>query len=406
MGAKFVGGDREQVFLMPPSVRDWVPEGHLVWTVLDAVAELDLSVIYADYRADGHGRPAYEPSMMVALLLYAYARGTRSSRGIERECVEDVAFRVVTGNVAPDHSTIAEFRVRHERPLADLFSGVLGLCARAGMVAQQLLGDHLRRDAARGEELLGHVRRGRSSPARCSPVPTPWLGGARRRRRRGGSAAGGSATLGFASGRPLSHRAGTVAKTIAGIESAASVGRPTNERWPARVSYCSAGAARAHAHGQPSGSRRHECGLPADLANARRAAGGVDRRQGRRMDLDGIAALAGTAPSRRGFGESERPGPRNRCGARRTAAISAHNPRARRIGMRSAPRRSTVSGVSSLPSRPLPYVGMPVLIVYLAAAEPDIINEVADGGRTLTVDRTGLTLRRTIGRLIRAGEPS
>jgi transposase len=135
MGARFVGGDREQVFLMPPSVRDWVPEGHLVWTVLDAVAELDLSAIYADYRVDGHGRPAYEPSMMVALLLYAYARGTRSSRGIERACVEDVAFRVVAGNVAPDHSTIAEFRVRHEQPLADVFSGVLGLCARAGLAS-------------------------------------------------------------------------------------------------------------------------------------------------------------------------------------------------------------------------------------------------------------------------------
>ena len=115
MGARFIGGDRDQVFLMPPSVCDWVPEGHLVWTVLDAVAELDLSAVYADYRADGHGRPAYEPSMMVALLLYAYARGIRSSRGIERACVEDVAFRVVAGNVAPDHSTIAEFRCRHER---------------------------------------------------------------------------------------------------------------------------------------------------------------------------------------------------------------------------------------------------------------------------------------------------
>jgi transposase len=64
MGARFIGGDREQVFLMPPSVRDWVPEGHLVWTVLDAVDELDLSAVYAAYRADGHGRPAYEPSMM------------------------------------------------------------------------------------------------------------------------------------------------------------------------------------------------------------------------------------------------------------------------------------------------------------------------------------------------------
>jgi transposase len=123
------------VFLMPPSVRDWVPDGHLVWTVLDAVGELDLSAIYADYRADGHGRPAYEPSMMVALLLYAYARGNRSSRGIERACVEDVAYRVVAGNVAPDHSTIAEFRCRHERALGEVFSGVLGLCARAGLVS-------------------------------------------------------------------------------------------------------------------------------------------------------------------------------------------------------------------------------------------------------------------------------
>ena len=135
MGARFICCDRDQVFLMPPSLRDWLPEGHLVWTVLDAVGELDLSAIYADYRDDGRGRPAYEPSMMVALLLYAYARGNRSSRGIERACVEDVAYRVVAGNLAPDHSTIAEFRCRHERALGEVFSGVLGLCARAGLVS-------------------------------------------------------------------------------------------------------------------------------------------------------------------------------------------------------------------------------------------------------------------------------
>jgi transposase len=135
MGARFIGCDREQVFLMPPSLRDWVPEGHLVWTVLDAVVELDLSSIYAVYRDDGRGRPAYEPSMMVALLLYAYARGNRSSRGIERACIEDVAYRVVTGNLVPDHSTIAEFRCRHERALGEVFSGVLGLCAQAGLVS-------------------------------------------------------------------------------------------------------------------------------------------------------------------------------------------------------------------------------------------------------------------------------
>jgi transposase len=130
MGARFIGVDRDQVFLMPPSVRDWVPEGHLVWTVLAAVEELDLSAFYATYRVDGHGRPAYEPSMMVALMLYAYARGNRSARGIERACVEDVTYRVVTGNLVPDHSTIADFRCRHERALGEVFSGVLGLCAR------------------------------------------------------------------------------------------------------------------------------------------------------------------------------------------------------------------------------------------------------------------------------------
>src|SRR5918912_627888 len=135
MGARFIGCDRDQVCLMPPSLRDWVPEGHLVWTVLDAVGELELSAIYADYRDDGRGRPAYKPSMRVALLLYAYARGNRSSRGIERACIEDVAYRVVAGNLAPDHSTIAEFRCRHEQALSEVFSGVLGLCARVGLAS-------------------------------------------------------------------------------------------------------------------------------------------------------------------------------------------------------------------------------------------------------------------------------
>jgi transposase len=95
---------------------------------------MDLSDFYADYRADGHGRPAYDPRMMVALLLYAYARGNRSSRGIERECQEDVAYRVICSNLVPDHSTIAEFRRRHETALAELFSSVLSLCRKAGLV--------------------------------------------------------------------------------------------------------------------------------------------------------------------------------------------------------------------------------------------------------------------------------
>ena len=130
----FIEFDRDQAFLMPPSLRDWLAEDHLAWTVLAAVAEMDLSGFYGAYRADGHGRAAYEPSMMVALLMYAYAKGNRSSRGIERECVEDVAYRVIAANLAPDHSTIAEFRKRHEVALAELFGEVLSLCREAGLV--------------------------------------------------------------------------------------------------------------------------------------------------------------------------------------------------------------------------------------------------------------------------------
>jgi transposase len=134
MPQNFIECGREQAFLMPPSLLEWVPEDHLVWTILDAVEEMDLSGFYADYRADGHGRPAYDPRMMVALLLYAYAKGNRSSRGIERECREDVAYRVICANRVPDHSTIAEFRVRHEVALAEVFTSVLSLCRKAGLV--------------------------------------------------------------------------------------------------------------------------------------------------------------------------------------------------------------------------------------------------------------------------------
>lgn len=120
--------------LLPPDLRDWLDDDHLVWFVIDAVSELDLEPFYAAYRTDGHGRAAHDPQMMVTLFAYAYAVGERSSRGIERRCREDVAFRVICANQAPDHTTIARFRVRHEAALADLFGGVLGLCAKAGIV--------------------------------------------------------------------------------------------------------------------------------------------------------------------------------------------------------------------------------------------------------------------------------
>jgi transposase len=133
MAQNFIACDREQELLLPPSLREWLPEGHLAWFVLAAVAEMDLAVFYVAYRADGHGRPAHDPAMLVALLLYCYAIGERSSRRIERRCVEDVACRVIGANQAPDHTTIARFRQRHEAALAGLFGEVLALCAEAGL---------------------------------------------------------------------------------------------------------------------------------------------------------------------------------------------------------------------------------------------------------------------------------
>jgi transposase len=134
MPQNFLACDREQELLLPPSLREWLPEDHLAWFVIDAVAEMDLAAFFASYRADGHGRAAHDPAMMVALLLYAYATGERSSRGIERRCIEDVATRVICANQRPDHTTIARFRQRHETALAALFGDVLVLCAEAGLV--------------------------------------------------------------------------------------------------------------------------------------------------------------------------------------------------------------------------------------------------------------------------------
>jgi transposase len=134
MPQNFIESRREQGFLLPPDVREWLPADHLAWFVVDAVAEMDLDAFYGAYRLDGHGSAAYEPSTMVALILYSFATSVRSSRAIERHCRQDVAYRVITGNLVPDHATIARFICRHEQALADLFSQVLKLCAKAGLV--------------------------------------------------------------------------------------------------------------------------------------------------------------------------------------------------------------------------------------------------------------------------------
>jgi transposase len=134
MGYNFLPCEREQLYLLPPALQDWLPEGDLTWFLLDAVAQMNLTAITRTYRADGWGQAAYEPAMMVALLLYAYCLGERSSRRIERLCQRDLAFRVITANQGPDHTTIARFRQTHETELATLFTQVLRLCAEAGLL--------------------------------------------------------------------------------------------------------------------------------------------------------------------------------------------------------------------------------------------------------------------------------
>lgn len=120
--------------LLPPSLMDWLPKGHLVYFLLDVVEQLDLSNIYGSYQGDGRGQPPYEPGMMTALLLYAYCTGVPSSRQIEKKTYEDVPFRVIAANRHPDHDSICEFRKRHLKALADLFLQTLRLCQQAGLV--------------------------------------------------------------------------------------------------------------------------------------------------------------------------------------------------------------------------------------------------------------------------------
>lgn len=139
MAQNFLSCDRSQPLLLPPDLRDWLPEDHFAWFVIASAEALDLSAFYGAYRADGHGAAAHEPQMMVTLILYAHATGERSSRGIERRLREDVAYRVIAANRVPDHATIARFRARHEDALAALFTQVLGLCVKAGLASAAVL---------------------------------------------------------------------------------------------------------------------------------------------------------------------------------------------------------------------------------------------------------------------------
>ncbi len=135
MGQNFVTAERDQLFLLPPDARDWLPGRHLAWAVLEAAGELDLVPFTAWYRADGRGRPAYHPRLMVGLIMYCYCKGIRSSRAIEMATWDDVGARVICGNCHPDHATVARFVTHHEQPVKGLLVQSLVACAKQGLVS-------------------------------------------------------------------------------------------------------------------------------------------------------------------------------------------------------------------------------------------------------------------------------
>ncbi|MFO7966650.1 MAG: IS1182 family transposase [Archaeoglobaceae archaeon] len=126
--------EQSQNYLLPPDIRDWLPDDHLAVYINNLVEELDLSKIYGFYESEGRGYPPYHPAMMVKVLLYAYCIGTISSRKINKSLYDDVAFRYLSANNFPDFRTICAFRKRHLDVLEDLFLQVLKLCEEAGLV--------------------------------------------------------------------------------------------------------------------------------------------------------------------------------------------------------------------------------------------------------------------------------
>ena len=133
MARGFRSVDRDQQFLLPVDMREWLAEDHVVWVLLEVVEHLDLSGVEARYALGGAGRRAWDPRMMLALLIYSYADGIRSSRQIERLCRTDVAMRVICGMQVPDHTAIARFRQVHQDSVRELFTQVLLICAKAGL---------------------------------------------------------------------------------------------------------------------------------------------------------------------------------------------------------------------------------------------------------------------------------
>jgi transposase len=134
MGQNLIRADRDQLMLLPVDVREWLDEDDIAWFVVDVVDELDLGAFYARYRSNGQGAAAYDPRLMIALVVYAHVVGVKSSRQIERACTRDAGFKVVAGQLVPDHCTIARFVRTHEEAMAGLFVQVLRLCHASGML--------------------------------------------------------------------------------------------------------------------------------------------------------------------------------------------------------------------------------------------------------------------------------
>jgi transposase len=134
MSKQFRPWNPDQAFLFPPSPRDWLPENHLVYFLLDVISQMNLQPILQPYQAEERGQPPYHPTMLTTLLLYGYATGTFSSRRLMSRCETDAAFRVIVGEDIPDFRTISDFRKRHLTALEGLFVEVLKLCAKAGLV--------------------------------------------------------------------------------------------------------------------------------------------------------------------------------------------------------------------------------------------------------------------------------
>jgi transposase len=135
MGYNFAVAEQDQLFLLPPDARDWLPPGHLAWAVLEQAGQMDLAPFVAWYRADGQGKKAYHPRLMVGLVMYCYCKGIRSSRAIEMATFDDVGARVICGNMHPDHTTVARFVTRHEGPVKGLLVQSLVACAKQGLVS-------------------------------------------------------------------------------------------------------------------------------------------------------------------------------------------------------------------------------------------------------------------------------